>query len=686
MEMVIQALEKFNRNISWRVYFKLNPQAKSNEKETYGFNSSRAPPRLKELKDWGKDLVKLVQSIKFRKRSNPFLTTLKNEIEKISEQKDLIIPADKTTNKYLVPPNQYMKMLEKEIQKSYKKEASENVKKVNVEHANAAKELEISDRMFATTPREAFITLKDHKEDFATNPKVRLINPCKAEIGRVAKQILDNLVKEIKSRNSQLNQATNTKSVLNWFKSIKNKSIYKFILFDIESFYPSITKELLEEALTWACQHINVTEQQKKIIMQASKTFLYSKGEPWVKKGETNFDISMGAFHGAQACEIVGLFILSKLMKLPNFQAILYRDDGLGITSSTPRQTEKLRQAIIKVFKDHNLNITIEVGLTRVNFLDVTLDLARGNYKPYRKPGDKPLYVSSWSNHPPRVIENIPIGINRRLCEISSNKDVFLEAIPPYQAELDKCGYEHQLTWMDMEETQQKKRKCRTRRITWFNPPFSVNIKTNVGKEFLLLLDKHFPKGHFLHSTLNRNTVKVSYSCLPNMGRRLAKHNSKVISKNQNQTTKPKSTCNCQISKKVECPVPGACNQDGAIYEATVKTSDGGVESYVGLAKNFKKRYGKHKATINDRSADGQTTLSKYIWRKKDEGLNPEVSWKYLETNIPDFNPITGKCKLCTREKFQIVLNPEVATLNSKTEIFSSCRHRPQYLIGEPPD
>ena len=52
--------------------------------------------------------------------------------------------------------------------------------------------------------------------------------------------------------------ATNTKEVLNWFKSIKNKKNYKFILFDIESFYPSITKELLEKALEWASRYIGV--------------------------------------------------------------------------------------------------------------------------------------------------------------------------------------------------------------------------------------------------------------------------------------------------------------------------------------------------------------------------------------------------------------------------------------------
>ena len=35
-----------------------------------------------------------------------------------------------------------------------------------------------------------FITLKDHKENFANKPTVRLINPAKNEIGRLSKSIL----------------------------------------------------------------------------------------------------------------------------------------------------------------------------------------------------------------------------------------------------------------------------------------------------------------------------------------------------------------------------------------------------------------------------------------------------------------------------------------------------------------
>ena len=95
---------------------------------------------------------------------------------------------------------------------------------------------------------------------------------------------------------------------------------------------------------------MTITQQQIEIIHQACKSFLYSEGKNWVKKGDVNFDIGMGAYHGAQACEIVGLFLLAQLKVLPNFEAILYRDDGLAVTPSSPRLQEKLRQRIIKIF------------------------------------------------------------------------------------------------------------------------------------------------------------------------------------------------------------------------------------------------------------------------------------------------------------------------------------------------
>ena len=165
MEMMISAIEKFDRNLSWRALFKLNPHLVTKGKETFGFCSTRAAPRMKELQPFERDLVRLTQNIKFRKRSKPFLTVLKEEVKKINEKKELIIPADKTSNNYLVPAAKYEELINKEIHKKYKKATVQEVMNVNSEHGKTAVELDLDDRIFKTVPRDAFIPLKDHTED-----------------------------------------------------------------------------------------------------------------------------------------------------------------------------------------------------------------------------------------------------------------------------------------------------------------------------------------------------------------------------------------------------------------------------------------------------------------------------------------------------------------------------------------
>ena len=71
---------------------------------------------------------------------------------------------------------------------------------------------------------------------------------------------------------------------------------------------------------------------------------------------------------------------------------------------------------------------------------------------------------------------------------------------------------------------------------------------------------------------------------------------------------------------------------------------------------------------------------------EKIEGRNPEIAWKFLESNVPIFNPVTGKCRLCLREKFNIVLKPNLASLNQRQEVFANCRHKITSLIAIPPD
>ena len=166
--------------------------------------------------------------------------------------------------------------------------------------------------------------------------------------------------------------------------------------------------------------------------------------------------------------------------------------------------------------------------------------------------------MNAGSKHPPAILKNIPKGINKRISEISANQEVFDLAAPLYQAELDRCGYTHQLKYLPSEKNKQtegkKKKRSNKNRVTWFNPPYSLNVETNVGKIFLQLLDTHFPPGHILRSVMNRNSVKISYRCLPNIGSFMAKHNSKILSQESDTVVKPLPLVIVRSQRKVNAP------------------------------------------------------------------------------------------------------------------------------------
>ena len=69
--------------------------------------------------------------------------------------------------------------------------------------------------------RNPYITLKDHKENFQSNPKFRLINPAKTELGKVSKVVLDDINNRIRNI-INVNQWKNSNSVIEWFNSLEN--------------------------------------------------------------------------------------------------------------------------------------------------------------------------------------------------------------------------------------------------------------------------------------------------------------------------------------------------------------------------------------------------------------------------------------------------------------------------------
>ena len=547
----------------------------------------------------------MAQNIEFRQYENNLQKNLKNICEKLEREPKLIVPADKTSNFYKLDTEKYEDLKCRDVQKCYKKEKMQTFEKINKEHIKIATKLDIEDRIFQTSQQGCFITLKDHKQNFRENPQVRTLNPAKPELGRVSKRILEEKIRIIREK-SQLNQWKNTISVINWFKQLKNKKNLAFILFDVEKFYPSITKTLLMKALKWSRKYVEISDEDIEVIMAARKAMLYMNGEPWAKKGGEVFDVGMGFFDGAEVCELTGLYILEELEDL-DIDVGIYRDDGLAVCDLNPQGVERIKKKISAIFRKHALEITIEANKKRVEFLDIYMDLEQEEFGPFLKPNDTPIYVDAGSNHPHKVIENIPKGINRRLSTISATKQIFDNAAPVYQAALERSGHKFKLSFEEnvcRSDTTNKQTNKRKRSIIWFNPPYSRAVRTNVGKEFLKIMDKHFPPGNPLNQIFNRSKVKMSYRCTPNLSRKISAHNTKILRQNpdgEQGTDTPPKECNCR--KKEECPVDNKCLQQGVIYQATVKRGDNKTDNYIGLtATSFKDRWRNHKSSFKTRN------------------------------------------------------------------------------------
>ena len=132
-----------------------------------------------------------------------------------------------------------------------------------------------------------------------------------------------------------------------------------------------------------------------------------------VNHGVRKPDVTMVSYDGAESCELVGAYLLHKIQE--KFGSTcdfgLYLDGSLGISTASPWQTELIKKDLCSIFSNYGLKITIEANKKTVNLLDVTLDLSNGKYMAYTNLENMPLYVNRKSNHPPRIIQNIPKSI-----------------------------------------------------------------------------------------------------------------------------------------------------------------------------------------------------------------------------------------------------------------------------------
>ena len=149
---------------------------------------------------------------------------------------------------------------------------------------------------------------------------------------------------------------------------------------------------------------------------------------------------------------------------------------------------------------------------------------------------------------------------------------------------------------------------------------------------------------------------------MPNFKQKISNHNLKVHKKTE--TMQPEEGCNCS-------GIMG-CLVNSVIY----KDNNQNVQTYTGLTgETFKNRFYNHRQSFNKRELEHSTTLSTHIWELKDRNKPYEVNWS-IKGRAKKFNPTTKKCRLCIKEKYHIIFQPEDASLNERSKLFSTCRHR----------
>ena len=265
-----------------------------------------------------------------------------------------------------------------------------------------------------------------------------------------------------------------------------------------------------------------------------------------------------------------------------------------------------------------------------------------------------------------------------------------------YQEQLKRAGYTEELKFEPREE-EVRRRKKRKRQICWFNPPFCKSVITNVGREFLKILDKCFPPGHPCHKALNRQTVKVSYRTMPNLGHIIAGQNSKIIGKGEAHAAKRK--CSCPAKDKPTCPLAGECLAENIIYQAKIKALPpkraeledeelmdprlGKVQTYLGRTKpNWKSRLGNHTASFKNIGQRTDSGLSKYVWDLKGQKRGFKLSWSLIARST-SYSPSLDICRLCLTEKHLLMQQPGLGTLNVEDEFYAACRHKEPLLLSK---
>ena len=111
----------------------------------------------------------MVRSSEFKFVRNDFHSKLQEDLNIIKPSRNLLVFVNKKTNLYEMIPVQYKTLLNSNITKLYCNADSNAKRNIDKEAKKFSKELNLEDKMECYAERTAFITLKDHNENFKNN-------------------------------------------------------------------------------------------------------------------------------------------------------------------------------------------------------------------------------------------------------------------------------------------------------------------------------------------------------------------------------------------------------------------------------------------------------------------------------------------------------------------------------------
>ena len=236
-------------------------------------------------------------------------------------------------------------------------------------------------------------------------------------------------------------------------------------------------------------------------------------------------------------------------------------------------------------------------------------------------------------------------------------------------------GFRINLEYREREESNSQKRRNRPRKMLGFNPPYNMEVVNNLGKEFFKLLKRSFPSGNPLHKIFNKNCVKLSFSCMPNINGIINKSNRAKLSKEKNKVI---AKCNCR--DKVRCPLEGKCKQECEVYKVEVYRDPNNKRNkkiYFGSTQgDFKTRYFNHKTIFSHEKYSHSTTLSSYVWELKDnKEIDPIMKWEVMK-KCRKYWAWDRSCLLCKEEKLAIASCKSRDMLNQRSEVLNSSRQK----------